>query len=212
MKNNKKNFECSPEDFIAGVRELYKDWVCFKKQEDPSFVRLPDMEDAMDYVENFGIGPCFPNISVIEKDLLEVGTDVIIHQANCFNTMGSGVAVQIKDKYPEAYEVDCQTVKGDMSKLGTISIAKSKIDNKIIINVYGQYNYGRDSRKTDYEAIYTGFVNVRKYMEEKKLTGLALPFNMGCFNAGGDWHIVKSMIESVFGDSDINVLICKKVD
>lgn len=40
----------------------------------------------------------------------------IAHQANCFNTMGSGVALAIKNAFPEAYEADCKTVKGDKKK------------------------------------------------------------------------------------------------
>jgi hypothetical protein len=35
--------------------------------------------------------------------------------------MGAGIAPQIKSKFPDAYIVDCQTTRGDINKLGTIS-------------------------------------------------------------------------------------------
>ena len=65
--------------------------------------------------------------------------DVIAHQANCYNTMGSGIALSIKNEWPEAADVDNATIKGDQSKLGTISFTKNT--NPIIVNLYGQFNY-----------------------------------------------------------------------
>ena len=44
--------------------------------------------------------------------------NVIIHGANCQNTMGSGVAKQIKEHFPGAYDADLRTTKGDREKLG----------------------------------------------------------------------------------------------
>ncbi len=38
--------------------------------------------------------------------------------------MQSGIARQIREKYPEAYEADCKTVAGDIKKLGTFSWVK----------------------------------------------------------------------------------------
>ena len=42
--------------------------------------------------------------------------DVIIHGCNCFCTMGAGIAKAIKARFPEAYQADCQTPKGDRAK------------------------------------------------------------------------------------------------
>lgn len=51
--------------------------------------------------------------------------DVIAHCANCFCTFGAGIALQIKETFPEAYVVDCETKAGDLAKLGTISYWES---------------------------------------------------------------------------------------
>ncbi|MDX9668676.1 hypothetical protein [Pseudomonas sp. P8_250] len=69
----------------------------------------------------------------------------ILHQANCFNTMNSGVARAIRDKFEIAYIVDCQTRRGDYRKLGSYSFARTEFGQ--IVNLYGQYNYGRDGKK-----------------------------------------------------------------
>jgi hypothetical protein len=38
---------------------------------------------------------------------------------------------------------------------------------------------------------------------------LGFPRNMGCVLGGGDWRVVKALIESVFeGDPEITIYIC----
>ena len=70
-------------------------------------------------------------IRYIDGDLLKLADeghfDLIAHGANCFCVMGSGIAPQIKAKYPEAYEADCKTTAGDVNKLGTNQHGKAPI-------------------------------------------------------------------------------------
>ena len=73
--------------------------------------------------------------------------DIIVHGCNCQNTMGSGIAKQIKDKYPEAfqadYEYDLDLHNYRYSKLGNYSKTKVYSPNNsfIIINAYTQFHY-----------------------------------------------------------------------
>ena len=47
---------------------------------------------------------------------------LVLHGANCFHTMGSGIAKYLREKYPQIYTTDVMTtVKGDKKKLGTFS-------------------------------------------------------------------------------------------
>jgi O-acetyl-ADP-ribose deacetylase (regulator of RNase III) len=86
-------------------------------------------------------------------DLAEQGEfNIIIHGCNCFNTMGSGIAKQIKERYPLAYEADQMTVSGDKTKLGTISCAL--VDNNIggkfiVVNAYTQYSFNTQGSARD---------------------------------------------------------------
>ena len=45
-------------------------------------------------------------IKEINCDLLTAPVDAIFHCCNCFNTMGAGVALAIKNKYPEVFKVE----------------------------------------------------------------------------------------------------------
>lgn len=73
--------------------------------------------------------------------------DVIVHGCNCQNTMGSGIARQIKERYPEAfqadYSLDLEYGNGyRYLKLGNYSISSiySKSNFKIV-NAYTQFHY-----------------------------------------------------------------------
>lgn len=147
-------------------------------------------------------------IQHINENLLEFGgTDAICHQSNCYQTFGSGIALQIKKKYPEAYEADCKTVSGDPRKLGTFSVALAA-DGMHIYNCYSQFRYGLDRRHTNYEAIFTGLTSILKDLELRGIDSIALPKNMGCALGGGDWRIVERIIEVVFDKWGGTVFIC----
>lgn len=148
---------------------------------------------------------------IVRKDcnIFDGGAEGIIHQANCQNTMGSGIAKQIHARYPEVYEEDCKTKAGDYSKLGTFSWVKTNDGKFYIYNCYSQFRYGREQRHTNYEAVYNGLVSIKKHAESHQLNSLSLPHNMGCMLGGGSWHIVNAIIEDVFDNSDIVLYICR---
>lgn len=94
-------------------------------------------------------------------DLAEQGMfDVVVHGCNCFNTMGGGIAREIRERYPEVAEVDSKTVRGDYQKLGTWSEGYAwynkhkgdNADNFIIINAYTQYNMSTGEDVFEYTA------------------------------------------------------------
>lgn len=125
----------------------------------------------------------------------EVG--IIAHQANCQNTMGSGVALAIKKAFPEAYEADCQTIKGDRNKMGGFTVAFTKCG--IVANLYSQYNYGKDAvLYTDYAALEKALTSL-KFLVDCDDSGLPLGLpKIGCGLANGDWVIVEAMINRIF--------------
>lgn len=42
-------------------------------------------------------------VKLINGDLLEAKETYIAHQVNCYGAMGRGVALQIKNRYPDVY-------------------------------------------------------------------------------------------------------------
>lgn len=99
-------------------------------------------------------------------DLAEDGHfDVIFHCANCFNTLGGGIAKEIRLRYPQAAQVDAETIHGDYNKLGNWTQASSwtSLSSKygtdpcqrqpfIIINAYAQFNMSTGEDVFEYTA------------------------------------------------------------
>lgn len=148
-------------------------------------------------------------ITEVDVSLLEYPLDGFIHSCNCFHTFGAGIALAIRNKYPELYDADIKHgIRGDRSRLGKFSTVKCH-DDKQGYNLYGQYNFGGLGRNTNYEAVYTGLVGIAMHAIEYNVVRLGLPKNMGCRLGGGEWSIVKAIIDVVFDkDSRIELYIC----
>lgn len=121
--------------------------------------------------------------------------DILVHGCNCFNTMGAGIAREVKERIPKAYNIDLTTKKGDISKLGTYS--KIETENGLVINAYTQYYYGRPKKGIDclldYTALRSIFVSLNNLYPNSKV---GIPF-IGCGLAGGNWDKVKDIINGV---------------
>lgn len=126
--------------------------------------------------------------------------DVIAQGNNCFLTMGAGIAKAIKEKFPEAYERDLDTQFGNKAKLGTITYTRKT--TPIIINCYSQYKYGREKRHADYDAIRSCMKEIKQLFSGKKI---GMP-RIGCGLAGGDWNVVKLIIEEELEGEDVTIV------
>lgn len=144
----------------------------------------------------------------------EHGITMIAHCANCQNTFGSGIALQIKEEYPVAYEADCEAAKQEKNKLGLFSVATLP-NNKKIVNLYAQNLFGMDKRQLDYEAFYIAMEELHRLLllahEKGRTHVLGIPKNIGCFRAGGSWRVVYAMLEEIFLDSPIKLVIVEYV-
>lgn len=146
-------------------------------------------------------------------DMLENGTiNILCHQANCNSTFGAGIAHQIAQRFPKAYEEDKNFVtKGRIAtpseRLGNFSACfLSQNPLKAIFNLYGQYSASSKIRATNYEAIYSAMEKVSILLKNEKHT-LGFPKFMSSAIAGGDWRIVRAMIEVVFENYCGDVII-----
>ena len=87
-------------------------------------------------------------MNLVKGDLVKMGknneVDIIVHGCNCFNTMGAGIAASIAREFPDAYNADQETVRGDPGKLGTYTIGMH--GRLVIINAYTQYGMSRDGK------------------------------------------------------------------
>jgi len=128
--------------------------------------------------------------------------------------MGRGVAGEMARRYPEAYNADKLTKKGDPKKLGQFSICTA-YDKPIIINLYGQYRYGQSKGyplivHTDVDALHTGFESIVHWLTKASMQKctIAMPYKMGAGLGGGDHAKILAAIDYSFKFAPFTVLLC----
>ena len=147
-------------------------------------------------------------IKHIKCDIFKSGADVICHQVNCQGVMGSGIAKQVREKFPTVYKAYIEWCSQNKPEylLGRAQPINAK-GEMIIVNIFAQENFGYDGKcYTDYNALKNGLKTVRLNFKNNTI---AIPYLMGCHRGGGDWNVVYKMIEEVFSDFDGEVLICE---
>ena len=149
-------------------------------------------------------------VELIESLSDNKALNVLVQQANCFNTMGKGIAKAISTAYPEVARADNATKAGDKAKLGTYSYARVK-ENVVVANAYGQYNYGwlnpldSNGRQTDYEALRKSLTAVRDDFTGRSTHPVIfyIPLMIGAGNAKGNPRIIQPMVKEIFKDHEL---------
>ena len=140
-------------------------------------------------------------MNLVKGDLLEMAEaghfDVIVQGCNCFCTMNSGLAGQIRNKYPQAYQADCVTTKGDPKKLGEFTVAQT--EKFTIVNAYTQFDYNKKGQAFQDRFEYQAFEQVLNRLYERMVwskTPRRFGFPMiGMGLAGGDKNRIIAQLE-----------------
>lgn len=143
-------------------------------------------------------------MQVLEGDLIQLALagrfDVIVHGANCFCTMGAGIARQIRTTFPEAYRADCETGRGDRDKLGTYSWAAIERRGRrfVVVNAYTQYGFGGPQANVDYDAVARVMKELRSRFDGKRIGYPMIGAGLG----GGDWERIAGIIDGALSGQD----------
>ena len=131
--------------------------------------------------------------------------DLIMQGCNCMNQMGRGIALTIKNTWPEVYQADLATVKGDKTKLGTYTKAVVDINGKplVVVNCYTQYNYNYEGVLVDYTAVQQVMTKIKQDYSGLKM---AMPL-IGAGLAKGDWSILSPIIETALEGEDLTLVV-----
>jgi O-acetyl-ADP-ribose deacetylase (regulator of RNase III) len=130
-------------------------------------------------------------------DLAEAGEfGIVVQGCNCFNTMGGGIAKEIRQRYPTVAAVDSLTERGDYKKLGNWTTAAAIPANGrgnffTIINAYTQYNMSVGSDVFEYEAF---ALILKKLVHELPGNNFGFPY-IGMGLAMGDPDRILPMLE-----------------
>ena len=137
-------------------------------------------------------------MEIVEGNLLDVQHGIIVHQVNCLGVMGRGLAAQIRARYPSVfkeYHKLCKTKVGSEDELlGTIQLVPIKDNPALRVgNLFGQCSFAGPGVHTNYDAVQTALEKL-SFINTRKLP-VYFPYLMGCGLGGGDWGVIKSILE-----------------
>lgn len=146
-------------------------------------------------------------ITYIKGDLLEADCDIICHQVNCQGVMGSGVARQVRERWPrvfEEYRAYCQ----ECNPLGHCLLVPVETRNRIayVANLFGQDRYGYDGKVyTSYEAFAYALADLKDTIHHETGLKFAFPHKIASDRGGADWERIYEIIGTILKYDDVYI-------
>lgn len=131
-------------------------------------------------------------------DLLAVSSGHIVHGCNARGVMGAGVALAIKNIWPEVYNDYRQRYQDTGLHLGQV-LPVAVGQDLMVWNAITQQNYGSARRRyVSYDAIAECFEKINNQIAVMPTIQqhIHIP-KIGAGLAGGDWNVIATIIDSV---------------
>lgn len=136
--------------------------------------------------------------TVQQRNMFTSGAEALVNAVNCVGVMGKGLALQIKQSFPDVFRAHQQDCKKGLVRLGKVHVVArdSLSPPQFVLNFPTKGHWKADSHYPDIEA---GLVSLREEILGLKIKSVAVPA-LGCGLGGLDWHKVLPMIQKQLGD------------
>ena len=142
------------------------------------------------------------------SNICTVTDGVIIHGCNAQGVMGSGVAKQLRAKYPEIFPSYLEFIqehkKEDISPLGGVDYVWVA-NNLVVANAITQEYYGRSGDVyVSYIAMKACFVEIAKAAQPYH-HHIHIPYLIGAGLGGGNPELIMRIIETKFAEHTVHL-------
>jgi O-acetyl-ADP-ribose deacetylase (regulator of RNase III) len=122
----------------------------------------------------------------------------LAHGCNCQGSMGAGIAVGFRERYPEMYEEYRRRCKADPREFnpGDVFFWRAE-DRPSVFNLATQEKYWR--ARATYEAVEETLSRMRRIADEEGIRTIAIP-RVGTGYGGLSWKKLRPIIDRVFAD------------
>lgn len=124
--------------------------------------------------------------------------------AHCISgdyALGAGIATQFVEIYNMRYKLHSQYPIPNDEKFANVGKAL------LVDNVFNLVTKARCFHKPTYDSLYETLVDMKDQCEEWDITKIAIPY-IGCGLDRLEWDKVRDIIEDVFEDTDVEILVC----
>lgn len=163
-------------------------------------------------------------MKTVNGNILDATEKVIIHQINAVTRKSHGLSTQIFNKFEYADVYTGRPVQPDFNLVGKIIVREHAVDKNlpIIIGIVGQRMPGRLGMTYNYKGFTTppletakmrqdwfqsGLNELKKFVNDKNINQIAVPYKIGCGLAGGNWTIYEKMLQNFEEESKCEVVI-----
>lgn len=145
---------------------------------------------------------------IVKKDLFTVPQGYYL--AHCISNdfaLGAGIAKQFVEHYNMKFKL-IETFRCGDNYDKVNDIGEFVGDALLIDNVFNLVTKERGFHKPTYDTLRDALSSMKSIMKDSYITKLAMP-KISCGLDGLNWDKVEEMICDVFGDTDIEILICE---
>ena len=140
-------------------------------------------------------------MTTVSGNVLSVPHGIVVHGCNAKGVMGSGIARQIRDTYPDVYADYMRAHRADGLKVGSVVWSAPKANRPFwVANAITQEAYGRDPRVryVSYEGVRSCFADIAQKARAQNLEVHYPQIGAGLGN--GEWGTLSSIISEQLGD------------
>jgi len=141
-----------------------------------------------------------------KTDIRNVRAEAIVNSVNLTGVMGKGIALAIKDAFPENYRLYKKACEDKKIDIGKIFVTETgQLFPKYIINFPTKQHWRYPSK---YQWIESGLKSLAQWLRSNKVKSIAIP-PLGSGNGKLDWERVKPMIEDYLKEfeNEVDIII-----